>query len=498
MTVRGCFSPLRFSIALVLGLFLALAGAAQGQPAIAYRLQYVAGDGYVHVSLRFSPAISAPAVFVIPRSYPGGYSVVPYDSFVEHVRSFSGIGNPGEGQKELDGPRWDVGQRGDSISRIEYDVDVSRMERELHSAIDTSKVRSRYLGILGYSVFGYVDGMQDQPIDLQVDAPHDWPIFVTLSHPPPDAGKASAHAGNYYELADSQVLMGPDLQVRTFPGKISLVMAVYAEGEEDVAVEGRLAREALDKVQAYFGTIPFQQYAVQLELLRPLTGHDYGFSQEHLDSGTFSFSLELAINKDSPDGLRQSKLFNYAHHMAHCWIPKRAYGVGYMPFTWEVPPVIDTIWFNEGFGRYAAIEALADSMPGAEGTAFRAAQLARLRAILADAPVFVQQMPLLVLSREASFVYESDFRIGRNIFARGALMAAEMDDRIREQTAGKKSLRDALRYVLQQCAISQRPFKSEELPGIFAAATGVDVHEVFERWLGPMPNAGSQSPPATR
>jgi hypothetical protein len=71
------------------------------------------------------------------------------------------------------------------------------------------------------------------------------------------------------------------------------------------------------------------------------------------------------------------KLFNYAHHMAHSWIPKRAYGEGYIPFLWEMPPVIDTIWFNEGFGRYAAIAALADGMPGQEGREFRQGQLAR-------------------------------------------------------------------------------------------------------------------------
>jgi predicted metalloprotease with PDZ domain len=271
------------------------------------------------------------------------------------------------------------------------------------------------------------------------------------------------------------------------PGKIQLVLAVYAESDEDLTLEGQLAREALDKVQAYFGTTPFQQYTVQLELLRPIPGHEYDFSQEHLDSGTFSRSTARAITQKSSEHARQAALFNYAHHIAHCWIPKRAYGVGYLPFTWEMPPVIDTVWFNEGFGRYAAIAALADSMPIDEGSAFREMHLAGLRKVLAEAPRFIQAMPLLVLSREASFMYERDFRIGQNVFARGALMAAEIDDRIRKQTQGKKSLRDAFQYLLQRNQASPAPFRTDELARIITDATGADVHDIFDRWMSPMP-----------
>jgi hypothetical protein len=42
---------------------------------------------------------------------------------------------------------------------------------------------------------------------------------------------------------------------------------------------------------------------------------------------------------------------------------------GYFPFSWELAPVIDTIWLSEGFARYIAIDALADTMPKAEGAA---------------------------------------------------------------------------------------------------------------------------------
>ena len=51
--------------------------------------------------------------------------------------------------------------------------------------------------------------------------------------------------------------------------------------------------------------------------------------QEHDSSGTFSLSVEHATNARSPDNHNYSTLFNYAHHMAHSWVPKRVWGVGY-------------------------------------------------------------------------------------------------------------------------------------------------------------------------
>jgi predicted metalloprotease with PDZ domain len=90
---------------------------------------------------------------------------------------------------------------------------------------------------------------------------------------------------------------------------------------------------------------------------------------------------------------------------------------------------------------------------------------------------------LTLLSQEASFLYARDFRTGMNIFGRGFLMAAEMDDRIQAQTAGKKSLRDAYRALLAWSAANRRAFQVEEMTRIVSESTGVDVHDIVARWM---------------
>ncbi|MBK9064625.1 MAG: hypothetical protein IPL89_15745 [Acidobacteria bacterium] len=468
-----------FGIALFLG---ASPHSMRAEDAVAYVLDAtdIVASGRIRVEIALPVPVPAPAALVVPRNYPGGYAFVLYDGTIENVRGVSPDGTTLVVARDPYGPRWSLGKAGQRVARVVYEIDVARMEREIHDAVATSKVRPRYAGFLGYSIFGYVDGEERRPASLEIRAPEGWAVLTTLAPAVPAlAGKASGRAPDYDTLADSQVLMGPDMKLSRLLGVIPLVFAAYVECEADLSLESALARTALDRVQAYFGDAPFRQYTVQLELLEPLAGHGYGFSQEHVDSGTFSLSPERATTAKTSADERDQTLVNYAHHMAHSWIPKRAYGAGYSPHTWEAPPVLDTIWFNEGFGRYAAVQALADGMPPAEGAAFRTRTLGRLRAILDEAPPFIRRMPLVELSRSASFLYSADFRIGRSTFSRGALMAAEMDDKIRAASGGAKSLKDGLRALLR----APHPFRTEDLPVIFQSATGVDVREILEHWM---------------
>jgi predicted metalloprotease with PDZ domain len=459
------------------------------QAPLTYRVEYnLSKPAEIHVALRIAGGADAPLTLVMPRAVPGGYAQRPYDPFVENVHAFASDGKEANVQRENPGPRWKIGKSGGRIVRVEYDVNIAHMEREIVSAADASKIRDGYAGLLGYSIFAYLEGRKEQAIKLEIAGPEGWPVFSTLApQVPASVTSLTANARDYYALADSQIVMGPKLQLRRIDGSVPLFLAVYAECDEDLSEEGALARDALDKVIAYFEKPPFTHYTVHLELLRPVSDrHEYGFSMEHLESGTFYFDTKQAISSQSDSRFRETRRFNYAHHMAHSWIPKHAYGVGYLPFEWEMAPIIDTIWFNEGFARYAAIEALAEAMQEKESQDYRRQQLDRLRGNVDGAPAFLRRMSLDDLSRAGSFLYSDDFRVGRNLFSRGALMAAEMDDFIRAQTQEKKSLRDALRYLLVWSERNHRAFRTEELPAIFRDSTGVETKSILDRWMQPL------------
>ena len=486
---------------------------ADDQPKLTYQLTYsLETPSLVHVSIRLpQPARGPrPVTLIVPRSVPGNYAQRPYDPFVSNVKAFSesaphaSKNDAVSVERDEYGPRWTFG-KGTSppvaIARIDYDVDVAKMEHDILFSSDTSKIREGYVGLLGYTIFAFIEGRENQPIQLEIQAPANWPVFSTLAPQVPAAITTfSAQAADYYALADSQISLGPKIQIAKrdadTPNFPTLFVSLYAERDSDISVDASLARDALDKVTAYFGFAPFAHYTAVIEYLKPLPPpHVYNFSMEHLESGTFFMDTDYVITAASPAQYKEGNRFNYAHHIAHSWIPKRAYGAGYFPFNWEMTPVIDTIWFNEGFGRYVAIAALADALPKDEAVKYRAARLDRLRGIVDNAPDFLQRMPLDELSREGSFLYGDDFRVGMNLFSRGSLMAAEMDDAIRAQTSGQKSLRDALRHLVAWAAQNHRAFRTDELPEIFRQATGVDTTSILNSWMQPPRPAATNSSP---
>jgi len=462
-----------------------LAAVAASSERVGYRVELAkAGDTSVAVSLTLPASAKAPVTLVIPRAVPMGYSQQLYDRYVTDVTGRGGDDAVVPVARE-DGPRWRIGASGGSVRRVAYRVDLARMEREILGAEDSSRARTGYVGLLGYSVFGYLEGWESRPVLLEATVPSDWPVFTTLApQASPPRARTTAEAADYYALADSQVAMGPALEVLRLEGRTPLYLAAYPEGPVDLAFTGSLVAHALDALVSYFGSAPFPHYTAQLELLKPLSReHGYGFSMEHLASSNYFLAADAGVTALSPEPLRRRVLFNFAHHIAHAWIPKRAYGEGYFPFSWELAPLIDTIWLSEGFARYIAIEALADALPEAEGLAYRKAMLDSLRATLAGVPAFIREMPLVPLSRIASTRYSEDFRTGRTLFSRGALLAAELDEAIRTASGGRKRFRDFARHLMEWSTLERRGFRVAELPGLVREATGVDTLAVWQRYL---------------
>ncbi|MBM3813098.1 MAG: hypothetical protein FJW20_15860 [Acidimicrobiia bacterium] len=466
----------------------ALLAAANAETTCRYRLQ--ADTSSVRVSLELSGLRPGPRVLIIPKAVPMGYGDQPYDRFVSGVEAYSVTGEALRVERS-EGPRWKLGHQATTVGKVQYEVDIARMEKEILSAADSSRRRPRYLSLLGYSVFGYVEGLEEAPVSLQAEGLDSWPIFLTLKPTETqDRGRAEATAVNFYALADSQIAMGPALVVRRAPSKAPMFLATYDELGGLNAVMDRVAREAayaMDAVAEYFGTTPFPHYTVQMEMLRPVsTDHRYGFSMEHMESATFYLGEEMALNPGTQEAIWRRHRFNFAHHMAHAWIPKRSYPSGYFPFSWELTPVLDTIWLSEGWAQYAAMSALRDKLEPAQREAFMKTSLDRFQAVLGNSPAFLKRMPLVELSRVGSTRYSEDFRVGRLLFSRGGLMAEEMDRHIVSQTQGKKSFRDALRALVAWSLRERKPFRVEDLPSLFREATGAEVGPVIQRWLAPL------------
>jgi predicted metalloprotease with PDZ domain len=161
-----------------------------------------------------------------------------------------------------------------------------------------------------------------------------------------------------------------------------------------------------------------------------------------------------------------------AHHMCHSWIPLRSYGEGYRPFTWEVAPLIETIWFNEGFIWYAAGHEVLQPEK----------LIAFFNKVIDDAPDYISRLSLKELSLLGSTQYGQDFRIGRNLYSRGALFAHDLNLFIQKETGGEKSFKDAILAVYDWSQLNKRAFKYDEFPGIISQGIGIDISDIWIKW----------------
>ena len=100
-----------------------------------------------------------------------------YEQFIKNIHGINVNGENIPLLKDLnDAPRWNVPANSSAISRIEYDVDLNKMERKMAPA-DASIIRSGFVGMLNYSILGWINGTENEEVECRVQTFPSWPIF---------------------------------------------------------------------------------------------------------------------------------------------------------------------------------------------------------------------------------------------------------------------------------------------------------------------------------
>ena len=104
---------------------------------------------------------------------------------------------------------------------------------------------------------------------------------------------------------------------------------------------------------------------------------------------------------------------------------------------------------------------------------------------MASAPKYIKELSLKDLSRLGSTQYSEDFRIGMNLFSRGALLAHDLDIEIQMETGGARSFQDVMLGLLRWTEEHQRAFAYDEIEPILSESAGVDLSAIWNRWQEP-------------
>ena len=453
-------------------LFFLLLFANGSQAQLQYKMEYKdTVSGRILVQIKFKRDEGAGFTFCMPRSVPGAYSILPYDKYIVNVQAMDDSGHYFKMEKHPDNaPKWIAG-KGKFYTGMRYEVDVGSMQKYLSP--DASVVLPGYAGILNYSVFGWIEGMEREMITCKFSTFPGWPVFSTIDPREfPEQGLYTVNCTNYYQLADGQTIMGPAFQVKKFNGPVPLYVCSHADqGKEYLEDIGWWGVQSMKILNDYFGDIPFQHFTIVRQHLHLLDSTSVTLAMEHMNSATFTGKSTGLLTGPVDSATRFQRMFGILHHMGHAYIPLRCYGDDYRPYVLPIVPVIRNIWFNEGFIWFICLDTLKSP-----------ALKKRLEDNAFHEDAEIAALPLFKLSEVASTQYGSDFRIGQAAFSRGAMMAREMDEWIRKESGGRKSMKDVFHYLYSWGKKNQRPFTMDEFPGLINAGASVDCSSIYVKW----------------
>lgn len=297
------------------------------------------------VEIELDTAGAAAIDIEFPAWSPGRYFIYDFARNVQQLEARAGRAVLA-GEKVAKGT-WRIATAGHDRVRISY-----RMFGDMLSGT-FSQLDDRHASINGPSVFAYVVGRQNEPIELEVVAPEGWKTYCALK-PRRRGGRSVMTAQNYDVLIDSPMEIGAPIARRFALDGITyhvvIDLAAADAWRRSSSVRERIDRFVGDVEKAVraqtttFGRPEFDEYYFLVNI-DPAAPH--GDGMEHLASTR----LVLAGHMTKEDSYND--LIGVAsHEFFHIWNVKRLRPAELGPFDYASERHTTLLWFAEGFTQY--------------------------------------------------------------------------------------------------------------------------------------------------
>jgi predicted metalloprotease with PDZ domain len=433
----------------------------------------IGGDGHVD--------------FQMPRWSPGRYAVFDFAKNVQEVKAASACPPAAAGCERralpvarLDTQTWRVGAPGPEGVTLSYKVFADDLSGTF------SQLDRRHANYNGHSVFMYVAGHKQDPVELKIVAPPRWRI---VNGQTAREGQDEFRFPNYDLLADTPTEIAPDWTVEEFVvGGKTYRVVVHSFGDEG-GRRGELARQVERVVRAQvemMGEPEFERY-VFLFHFDPTAPR--GDGMEHLNSTQIVETGPLADGEVFAGAVDTA-----SHEFFHVWNVKRLRPQGLGPWDFTRPVVTRGLWIAEGFTNYygrlhmyraglrdeaGLYERFAGNITGVEnspGSRLMSAEESSLVAPFLDRAGHDQRTNL-----ENTAV---------SYYPKGEALGLALDLLIRGRTRGRSSLDEVMRRAYRKFYLESpndsyylrgRGYTPEEFFALASEVTGLDLGFFLEQ-----------------
>ena len=286
--------------------------------------------------------------------------------------------------------------------------------------------------------------VEQQLVEATVQLPAGWQLATSLDVQRQMGNRTEFKPVNLAELVDSPVWSGPnvnrvDLQADAIH---PVFLNVFSDAIEDTRITPEQIaawRAMVQQTFKVFGPPPFRRY----EFLLSLNAGFSSIGREHLSSTELSGSSDYFAKWVSQPYERN----NIAHEFVHVWNGKAAVPVGLAPTDFNVPLDTSDVWIYEGQTEYwgQLLRARSGELTREltlQSLARSAAQLAYRRGHEWRS---LQDTTFETIMRYDRSRNWSSWQRGVDYYAEGAFLWLAVDARLRQRSAGRKSLDDFAR-----------------------------------------------------
>lgn len=414
-------------------------------PAIHYRLAVPHLAAHFFVVTIVVDDVNSPTLdFQMPAWSPGRYVIYDFAHNVQEFRAQGDRNAPLESQK-IDKQTWRVTTAGSHRVAVEYKVFANTLSGTF------SQLNEQHANYNGASIYMYVAGMKDRPIELGIEAPDGWTVVNGLPNPQIRGNLWTMQAPNYDILIDCPTEIAPVsdhgfVRMKSFSlsGKTFRVL-VHHNGSDKNLDRFVADLEKIVKAEcALMGAPEYEQYTFLFHF-NPFVARDDGM--EHLNSAQIVLTANLGDENRYDDLLLVS-----AHEFFHQWNVKRLRPQALGPWDYTREDHTASLWIAEGLTSYYASLSLRRAGLWDDQKYFQ--HMARVIDTIQNSPGRFERSAEQA-SFDTWFWHDTpDASNWQNVFlsyyTKGEALGALLDLEIRERTRNQKSLDDVFREMYKK------------------------------------------------
>lgn len=440
------------------------------EPSISFKIDVTDHmDDLFHITVNTKNLSHKNNIYHFAATAPGTYQILDFGRFVQSIKAYDYNGNDIKVER-ISTNKWKL-DHPEKMAKLEYDIEDS-FDAEVNnhpvSPMCGSGIEKDVIALNTFAVLGYFDGLQKNPVELEIEYNSEWSIGTALTQ----KSNGVYYAENFDQLADSPILMGDLSFAETFVNDISVQVFVYSADTATSAPKILdLAEDILQSASGFIGYSPVPHYKFLMCLLDDAT-----FAKNKLYGGgalehSYSSLYVMSSSADQLFSLRSTM----AHEFLHILTPLFLHSEVIHTYNFEEPTASQHIWLYEGVTEWAS-----DIMQLRSGFIDIDKYLKIISGKLRMNEYFDQEISLKEMALTS--YDESGYGNFLNFYERGAVTAALLDIRLLELSNGTKGLREVFLNLLNKYG-KYKPFSEEHFFDEFVIESFPEIQNFIDNYI---------------